>query len=254
MSLSPPPITSLTYSVNFPHRVVLFPPSPLAPLSLPDTTCFRSGAGWTFLAENWRLRSKFPETKFLFPSAPSIPITLNAGFRMPGWYDIADLGGDPTSRSDDEPGILRSQAVFHALIADEIAAGIPSSRIVLGGFSQGGAMSLLAGLTAPTPLAGVFGLSCYLLLPAKLRDMIPAGSPNRQTEIFLGHGDADPVVRYAWGRMTAERLREWGWKVEFKTYRGLGHSAAPEEIEDLEGYLGRKIPDLGDKPLEGAAL
>ena len=114
-----------------------------------------------FLAEAWRNKAKFEETKFIFPNAPQIPITGNMGMRMPGWYDIFEFG-DLTNRTEDEVGIVRSQKVFHSLIAEEIKAGIPAERIVLGGFSQGGAMSLLAGVTCPTRLGGVFGLSCRL--------------------------------------------------------------------------------------------
>jgi predicted esterase len=166
--------------------------------------------------------------------------------RMPGWYDIADFG-DLANRNDDEAGILRSQKVFHNLIADEIAAGIPTDRIVLGGFSQGGAMSLMAGITNPTKLGGIFGLSCYLLLQGKVREMVPKDSPNQQTPIFMGHGDADPVVKHQWGQMTADKLKEWGWDVEFKTYPGLPHSAAPQEVDDLERYLKARIPDQESK-------
>lgn len=83
------------------------------------------------------------------------------------------------SQSEDETGILRTQSYVHSLIAAEIAKGIPSERIILGGFSQGGAMSILSGLTAPTRLGGVFGLSCYLLLRGKVRDMVPAENPNK---------------------------------------------------------------------------
>ncbi|KAI0475150.1 Phospholipase/carboxylesterase/thioesterase [Xylariaceae sp. FL0804] len=202
-----------------------------------------SGAGWSFLAEEWRRKNKFLETKFVFPNAPSIPITVNMGMRMPGWYDITDFG-DLANRSEDERGILASQRVFHALIQDEINAGIPTERIVLGGFSQGGAMSLMAGITSPTKLAGIFGLSCYLLLKDKVQSLVPAENPNKQTPILMGHGDADQVVRYQWGQMTASKLREWGWNVDFKTYRGLPHSAAPEEIDDLEKYLNARIPPL----------
>ena len=129
--------------------------------------------------------------------------------KMPGWYDIADFG-DLANRSEDEAGILRSQKVFHTLIEEEIKNGTPSERIVLGGFSQGGAMSLMAGITAPTKLGGIFGLSCYLLLQGKVRDLVPADSPNQKTPIFMGHGDADMVVRYPWGQATAEKLQEWG--------------------------------------------
>ncbi|KAK5111803.1 hypothetical protein LTR62_004723 [Meristemomyces frigidus] len=205
-----------------------------------------SGAGWTFLPEQWRRQHKFEETKFILPNAPPIPITINMGMRMPGWYDIADFG-DIGGRTEDETGILRSQKYFHSLIQAEMDAGIASERIVLGGFSQGGAMSLMAGVTAPTKLGGIFGLSCYLLLQDKIRDMVPAASPNKATSIFMGHGNADQVVKYQWGQLTAEKLREWGWNVEFKTYRGLPHSAAPEEIGDLEKWLEGRIPALGGK-------
>lgn len=203
-----------------------------------------------FLADTFRSSNKFPETKFIFPSAPTIPITGNMGMQMPGWYDISafdDLAGAGANRSEDEAGILRSQKYFHDLIASEMAAGIPSERIVLGGFSQGGAMSLLSGTTCPSKLGGIFGLSCYLLLQGKLRDLVPSGSPNKETPIFMGHGEADPLVRLPWGKATADKLREWGWQVDFRSYPGLPHSAAPQEIDDLEGWLRARIPDQGDK-------
>ena len=149
----------------------------------------------SFLAENWRLRNKFEETKFVFPNAPSIPITVNAGMKMPGWYDIADLG-ELANRSEDEAGILKSQKVFHDLIASEVKAGIPSERIVLGGFSQGGAMSIFSGVTCPSKLGGIFGLSCYLLLAGKVRELIPKENPNKETPIFIAHGDADRESHY----------------------------------------------------------
>lgn len=114
-------------------------------------------------------------------------------------------------------------------------------------------MSLMAGITSPTKLGGIFGLSCYLLLQGKVRDLVPKDSPNKDTPIFMGHGDADPVVKYPWGQKTAEQLKEWGWSVDFKTYKGLQHSAAHEEIEDLKTYLQARIPELGDKPASGAS-
>jgi predicted esterase len=91
---------------------------------------------------------------------------------------------------------------------------------VLGGFSQGGAMSLYAGLTFPQKLGGIFGLSSYMLLQGKLKDKIKdAGGANDGTKVFMGHGDADQVVRYDWGKLTAEKLKEWGIDVDFNTYR-----------------------------------
>ncbi|EON66420.1 hypothetical protein W97_05517 [Coniosporium apollinis CBS 100218] len=176
-----------------------------------------SGAGWIWLAENWRRRNKFEEVQFIFPNAPQIPITLNFGMRMPGWYDILSLSD--IAQREDEPGIIRSCSYFHQVINQEMAKGIPSERIVIGGFSQGGAMSLMAGLTCPHKLGGIFGLSSYLLLQGRIKDMVPAQNPNKDTPIFMGHGDADQVVRYEWGKRTAEKLKEWGWTVDFRTYQ-----------------------------------
>lgn len=204
-----------------------------------------SGAGWIFLAENWRRRSKFEEVQFIFPSAPNIPITLNMGMRMPGWYDIKSLS-TLQGREEDEEGIVKSRNYFHSLIDQEIAKGIPANRIVIGGFSQGGAMSLLSGVTYKNQLGGIFGLSCYLLLQSKIKDMIPEDSPNQNTPIFMGHGDADQVVAHKWGKASADELVKHGYKVDFRTYKGLVHSADDSEIDHLEAYLNQQIPPLGD--------
>lgn len=151
------------------------------------------------------------------------------------------------SDNEDETGIIRSKDYLHTLINEQIAAGIPANRIILGGFSQGGAMSLLSGTTYPHKLAGIFGLSAYLLMQKRFQELIPAENPNKETPIFMGHGDADGVVKYEWGIMTAEKLRDWGWNVDFKTYGGMPHSACPEEIDDLEKYFNSRIPPLGEK-------
>ncbi|RMZ92612.1 hypothetical protein DV736_g153, partial [Chaetothyriales sp. CBS 134916] len=196
-----------------------------------------SGAGWVSLAENWRRRGKFDEVKFIFPNAPVIPITINGGFPMPGWYDITSLSD--LDAPQDEAGILRSRDVITKLIDDEVAAGIPSHRIVLGGFSQGGAISLFTGITTTHKLAAVFGLSSYLLLGHKVKELAAeAKEANKDTPFFIAHGDVDDVVRYQWGQQTAEFLRkELGHKVDFKTYHGLPHAADPQEINDLEHFI-----------------
>ncbi|KAB8295067.1 hypothetical protein EYC80_007006 [Monilinia laxa] len=206
-----------------------------------------SGAGWVSLAENWRRREKFQEVKFIFPNAPAIPITVNFGMTMPGWYDISSLSD--LQAEQDEPGIRRSQAYFHSLIKSEIEdSKIPSNRIVIGGFSQGGAMSIFSGITCPSQLGGIFGLSCYLLLHNKLREFAEKeGGFNKQTKIWMGHGDCDPLVKPEWGRKTAEILREEGYDVELSMYPGLEHSADILEIDDLEKYLNNRIPPIGDK-------
>ncbi|KAF2017312.1 acyl-protein thioesterase 1 [Aaosphaeria arxii CBS 175.79] len=204
-----------------------------------------SGAGWLFLAENWRRRSKFEEVSFIFPNAPNIPITLNMGMRMPGWYDIKSLS-DLAAREEDEAGINRSKDYFHSLIDAEVAKGIPANRVVIGGFSQGGAMSLLSGVTYKDQLGGIFGLSCYLLLQSKIKGMIPTEAPNQNTPIFMGHGDSDQVVAHKYGQMSADALKALGYKIDFRTYENLVHSADPEEIDHLEAYLNQQIPPLGD--------
>ncbi|KAH8654434.1 putative acyl-protein thioesterase 1 [Tricladium varicosporioides] len=205
-----------------------------------------SGAGWISLAQNWRRRQKFQEVKFIFPNAPNIPITVNFGTHMPGWYDIvrprSSTSFDDLQDGQDEVGIIRSQNVLQGLIKSEIEAGIPSTRIVLGGFSQGGAMSIFTGITSPQKLGGIFGLSCYLLLHNKIKDYLPKDNPNKDTPIFMGHGDSDPLVLPAWGKKTAEVLKSEGWDVNLKFYRGLEHSADPEEIDDVEKYLLERIP------------
>ncbi|KAF2197467.1 Phospholipase/carboxylesterase [Delitschia confertaspora ATCC 74209] len=208
-----------------------------------------SGAGWIWLAENMRRRSKFEEVAFIFPNAPNIPITINMGMRMPGWYDIKSLS-DLNAREEDETGIFRSRDYFHNLIDQEIAKGIPANRIVIGGFSQGGAMSLLSSLTYKNKLGGIFSLSGYLLMHKKIADLMPADKPNKGTPIFMGHGDRDQVVDYKFGQMSRDELVKLGLNVDFRTYKGLTHSADPDEIDDLEAYLSKQIPPMGDKKLE----
>jgi predicted esterase len=197
------------------------------------------GSGWSEqLAGQWHRRyKKFQYVNFVFPNAVNRPITIvsvhslrhtllvarltlqNMGMAMPGWYDIRSLSA-LDSRSDDEAGIKESQKYIHDLIASEVAKGVPSERIVLGGFSQGGAMSLLSGLTAPQKLGGVVGLSCYLLLKDSFQELAAAsGNANKDTKIFMGHGNMDQVVKYEFGQMTAETVKAMGYSVDFKTYK-----------------------------------
>jgi len=203
-----------------------------------------SGAGWMDIAKNYRRRGIFDEVKFIFPNAPTIPITVNFGMQMPGWYDITTF--DSLAQAHDQPGILKSRDYFNALVKEEIDKGISSSRIVLGGFSQGGAISIFTGITSPHPLAGIFGLSSYLLLHDKLASyMNSSNEENKNVPIFMGHGDSDPLVKHEWGLDTAKSLRELGFKsIDFRTYKGLVHSADMKEMDDLEKWLEKRLPDL----------
>jgi predicted esterase len=143
------------------------------------------------------------------------------GMRMPGWYDITQFGN--LNGAQDEVGILRSREYFHSLIKKEIEGGIPSDRIVIGGFSQGGAMSVFSGVTCPTKLGGIFGLSCYLLLHNKVSDFVPKENPNKDTPIFLGHGARDPLIQVKWAQTSTELLKSKGWNVDLKIYPYVLH-------------------------------
>ncbi|KAI4595417.1 hypothetical protein KJ359_006762 [Pestalotiopsis sp. 9143b] len=208
-----------------------------------------TGYGWADAVENWRRRSKLDQVKFILPHAPQIPITCNGGMRMPGWYDIIALGGSPDDlrRKQDEAGMLVSRAYISGLVQAEIDNGIPADRIVLGGFSQGGAMSLFAGLTTPRKLAGIVGMSSYLPLDTKLPEFLAETNQNQDTPILMCHGTADNVVPTAIGRASAELLKKTGFTVTWKEYPGMAHSACVEELEEVEAFLASRLPALGEE-------
>ena len=132
---------------------------------------------------------------------------------------IWQLDFEDSIRSQDEPGILRSRDYFNTLIKDQVDKGIKPSRIVLGGFSQGGAMSVFSGLTNKDKLGGVFGLSCYLLLSDRIRNYFPEDWPNKKTPFFLAHGLDDEIVPHSFGEMSSKALKELGVEnVDFRSY------------------------------------
>lgn len=192
---------------------------------------------------------RLDEVKFVLPHAPPIPITCNWGMTMPGWYDIHTIDGGVESlrRNEDEAGILLSQAYLHDLIQNEIDSGIPADRVVLGGFSQGGAMSILGGLTARVKLAGIIGLSAYLVLSLKFADLVPKPEFNNDTPIFMAHGDSDQVVSTELGSKSYDLLKSMGYNATFKTYENMGHSACLEELDDVEEFLRKTLPPLDDR-------
>ena len=172
-----------------------------------------------------------PAIRFVFPHAPQQAVTINAGMVMRAWYDITGL--DLESRVD-ETGIRRSAALVREQIDALIARGIAADRIVLAGFSQGGAVALHLGLTYPTALAGIIALSTYLPLAEQLAtERSPA---NQNTPIFWGHGTADPMVACNLGELSAARLRQWGYSVGWHDYP-VGHGVSPAEIADLGRWL-----------------
>ncbi|RVD87615.1 uncharacterized protein DFL_001836 [Arthrobotrys flagrans] len=196
-----------------------------------------TGAGWSFLAETWQGRKLFPRTAFIFPHAPIIPITCNGGMRMSGWYDIVDFGN--LTAKEDETGLRSSARILQGIITEQVERGIPSKRIILGGFSQGGVMSLLTGLTSEMSLGGIVALSSYLPMRDQVSLMIT--DANRKTPIFMGHGKEDPVVKHAWGTMSRDLLLKQKCEVAWYEYDGLGHSVDPEEINALEKWIASRL-------------
>ncbi|HSD75217.1 MAG TPA: PHB depolymerase family esterase [Steroidobacteraceae bacterium] len=173
--------------------------------------------------------------RFVFPHAPVRPVTINNGYRMRAWYDIA---GFDRSALQDEAGIRGSDAAVRALIRRENERGIETRRIVLAGFSQGGAMALFTGLRYPEPLAGIIGLSCYLVLAGTLDAEREAA--NKATGIFMAHGSFDPVVDVRLGEESRKALEVRGYAIEWRTYP-MPHAVCPEEIADITAWLKHRL-------------
>ena len=177
----------------------------------------------------------WPGLRFVFPHAPVRPITINGGMPMRAWYDIAsfDLGA-----RQDEAGMRASIAQIEALIAREVERGVPPARIVLAGFSQGGAIALLAGLRHAARLAGIVALSTYLPLTDALAEERSAA--NAQVPIFWGHGTLDPVVSYDRGERARDALRALGYAVDWHSYP-MAHAVCPQEIADLRDWFAARV-------------
>lgn len=182
------------------------------------------------IAQELQLQAVGP-VRFVFPHAPQIPVTINNGYRMRAWYDI--LGTDLVRR-EDEAGLRASLAQVEALLAREKNRGIPASRIVVAGFSQGSAMALLAGLRHGERLAGIVGLSGYLPLAATTA--AERSTANAHTPVFMAHGSHDNVVVPQRGRDSFALLRELGYDVQWHEYP-MAHSVCMEEIQDLNAWL-----------------
>ena len=179
--------------------------------------------------------SNCPPIRFVFPHAPSMPVTVNGGYVMPAWYDI--LGPDLVSQQD-AAGIQASERAIVALIAQEVARGIPAERIVLAGFSQGCAMALHTGLRLPHRLAGIMALSGYLPLADRLAG--ERHTANGSTPVFMAHGTQDPVVVIARGEASRDALAALGQPVEWHSYP-MPHSLHPREISDISAFLTRVL-------------
>ena len=172
-----------------------------------------------------------PPIRFIFPHAPSMPVTINGGYVMPAWYDI--LGANLVDRQD-AAGIQKSEKAIQSLIEQEVARGIPYERIVLAGFSQGCAMALHTGLRLPHRLAGIMALSGYLPLASQFAAERHAA--NAKTPVFMAHGTQDPVVILKRGEDSRDALKALGHPVQWHTYP-MPHSVHPQEIADIAAFL-----------------
>ncbi len=169
--------------------------------------------------------------RFVFPHAPIRPVTINQGMRMRAWYDILQLGGGP----EDEAGLRASQKLTEELIREQ---GLPANRIVLAGFSQGGAIVLLTGLRYPERLAGVMALSSYLPLAGTLA--AERSEPNRETPILMAHGRYDDLIPLQRAQASRDYLQKLGYAVEWHDYP-MPHSVCAPEVADISSFLARVL-------------
>jgi len=168
--------------------------------------------------------------RFIFPHAPVRPVTINMGMPMRAWYDILQMGGG----KEDEAGLRASQALLDGLVEREQGRGVPARRIVLAGFSQGGAIALQTGLRHPQRLAGILALSTYLPLARTLA--AERSAANRDLPVLMAHGTLDPMIPIARARESRAALEALGYAVQWQEY-AMPHSVCGEEIADIAAWL-----------------
>lgn len=173
--------------------------------------------------------------RYIFPHAPKQAVTINGGFVMRSWYDIADID---ISAKQDAAGIHASQKEIEKFIAGETARGIAAENIFIAGFSQGGAIALQTGLRHPAKLGGILALSTYLPLADTLSQEVSLSAKN--TPIFLAHGRHDPVVPLELGKLSSEKLQQLGFNTEWHEY-AMPHSVTMEEISDIERWITQRL-------------
>jgi lysophospholipase II len=201
--------------------------------------------GWFDVAQRWS--SRFPHVKFVLPTAPVQPVTWNGGMKMTSWYDIIHLG-DKTA-----PGIQNSAEIIKELIQTEQEKHqIPMNRIVLGGFSQGAALSIWTGLQSEHQFAGVIAMSGYLAGSEHFK----ISETGKYTPIFQCHGDSDPLVTLQMAELTREAIKNQRHQgdYDFKVYRNMAHSACVEEIGHISDFLAQVLPPVSNKPIEEMSI
>jgi len=175
------------------------------------------------------------KTRFIFPHAPTMPVTVNGGMVMPAWYDIVAPRIDA---QQDEKGIRSTAEQINQLIDSELERGIPSNHIVLAGFSQGGAIALHVGLRYKKALAGIMALSTYLPLDTSIST--EASAENKAISIFYAHGQQDTVIPIALADMSKQFLMNLNYNIEWHDYP-MEHSVIPQEIDDISHWLDKTL-------------
>jgi predicted esterase len=195
-----------------------------------------SPAGWSQLEYSLPgMKSRLKDIAYVFPPAPTIPITINGGSRMPGWFDLYDWPIGVGSK-DDKDGMLAGVEAIQAEVAKLNDQGIPSEKIVVGGFSQGGAVALLAAYRSDVKFAGCAGLSAWLTLPGELKISDEA----KQTPLFWGHGRMDDKVLFPQQKFGVDKLRGEGVTVTDEAY-DMGHESHPDEMQKLADFVDESI-------------
>ncbi|XP_061175036.1 acyl-protein thioesterase 1-like [Saccostrea echinata] len=187
-----------------------------------------TGHGWADCFRSMKLQ----HIKCVCPNAPINSVTLNAGMKMPSWFDIIGLGPDSP---EDEEGIKASSEILRKLIEEEEKAGIPANRIVIGGFSQGGSVALHQALSTDKKLAGILAFSTWLPMHRKL-DQVKKSNNIKDMAIFQAHGTEDPLVPFQWGEITSKVLASMCDNYSFHKYP-MAHTSCPEELADAKKFL-----------------
>ncbi|CDH60464.1 phospholipase carboxylesterase [Lichtheimia corymbifera JMRC:FSU:9682] len=198
-----------------------------------------SGVGWLFLTET--IAPMLPHVKWVLPDAPMRPLEANDNLPTPAWFNIPSFLKSANVAKVDEQGMIDSVNAVNDLIEKEVRdTGIPSDRIVLGGFSQGCVIALLTGFLSKHKLAGVIGCSGWIGVLSIMEKS--ASDVNKGTPFLLCHGEEDLVVKPKYGQASAKYLNKVGHNATFKLYPGLGHAAGPKEIADIAAFLKEQLP------------
>ncbi|KAI0462692.1 hypothetical protein LJB42_003493 [Komagataella kurtzmanii] len=193
-----------------------------------------SGEGWRFFGELFG--RYFPDVTTILPNAPEMPVTVNGGYVMRSWFDIYEFG-NPKAKQDAD-GILKSARVLQDLVKEQVSKGIDPSKIVLGGFSQGASISLIAASTLDIKIGGVIAMSGFISIPKEVTPLIT--SANKSTPFFQGHGTADPVIQFTYGEQCRDFFKSHGFtNYQLHSYEGMQHSTSDEELRHIYQFLSK---------------